>query len=317
MSILLRPQTHVTAPPSVASILLIGANGMLGRAWRDLLERSGIPYVAPNRDQLNLSNSDSLKRWLANRFEWVVNCAAYTNVDAAESDRVAAERINADACGFIAELCDWNDSKLLHYSTDYVFNGQEQKPYAVDHPVSPINHYGYSKALGEQRIVDSGCQHLIVRSSWLHAPHGRNFLRTMLQLMQSRDFVRVVTDQVGRPTCVHQLAKTSFALMQMDASGFFHIADRGTCSWYEFALAIRDASGLECDVQSCSTDEFRRAARRPAYSVLDLSRTESIVGELPHWKRTVEDSVRMQRNPSTSLSSPAPRPTVGQSISKG
>ena len=296
----------MTAPPrqdpqcsplgDIAPILLIGATGMLGRAWQRVLQSpagtSAIPHDCPPRQELDLADLSTLDRCVTDRYHTVINCSAYTDVDGAETDSDLATRINGDAVGALAQRCAKTGAKLVHYSTDYVFNGQSDTPYRTDQQRDPINAYGRSKAAGEQAIEAAKGQHLIIRTSWLYAPWGNNFVKTMLQLTQTRDQIRVVNDQRGRPTDVTQLAANTAALLEHDANGIFHVTDGGECTWYDFACEIVKLSGNPCQVDPCASDEFPRPAPRPAYSVLDLTQTESIIGAIDPWKKNLASTIK-------------------------
>lgn len=270
-----------------APFLLLGGSGMLGRAWQRLLQRDGLPYVAPSEEQCNLALADSVANTFDRPFRAVINCAAFTNVDGCETDEAAAERVNGRAVGILAQQCAKRNVTLLHYSTDYVFDGRSQKPYAVDHPRRPINAYGRSKALGEELVEQADCEHLILRTSWLYAPWGTNFVHTIVRLAAERSSLRVVDDQRGRPTSAESLAENSLRLLDLGARGTFHVTDGGECTWYEFAREIVALSGAACRVEPCTTVEFPRPAARPAYSVLDLSAAEALLGPLPDWRRNL------------------------------
>jgi dTDP-4-dehydrorhamnose reductase len=167
---------------------------------------------------------------------------------------------------------------MVHFSTDYVFDGKASTPYAVDHPLCPVNAYGRSKAAGELALRASGAEHLIVRTSWLYAPWGENFVRTILRLCEQRDEIAVVGDQRGRPTSATYLARRSLESLHAGARGTYHVTDGGECTWYELACAIRELSGATCHVRPCTSNEFPRPAPRPKFSVLDLGSTEALLG---------------------------------------
>jgi dTDP-4-dehydrorhamnose reductase len=265
-------------------ILLIGAGGMLARAWSQLLQTRGLSFEAVDRQRLDLRRMGDLDELLTRRHAMVINCAGYTDVDGAEAHTETAMQINGHAPGELANRCAQTGSILVHYSTDYVFNGRAGRPYRIDDPIEPLNAYGRSKALGERLIRESGCQHLVVRTSWLYAPWGRNFVRTIARLVEARQEVRVVNDQVGRPTSAEHLAATSLTLAQRGAAGTFHVTDGGQCNWHELAAEVARLRGSTCRVLPCTTAEYPRPAARPAYSVLDLSRTEAVAGEMPPWR---------------------------------
>ena len=270
-------------------VVVIGADGMLGRCWAELLTSRGIDHLATTLDELDITDQSALDRFVTPGTQWVVNCAAYTLVDAAEENENLANEVNGHAVGRMAERCKDIGAKLLHYSTDYVFDGTATEPYPTDHPRRPVNAYGRSKALGEELIEDSGVEHLLVRSSWLYAPWAKNFVLTIRELAQSRDELRVVHDQRGRPTDSRRLAEVSLDLADRGSRGVFHVTDGGECSWFELAALIAHVVNPDCRVEPCTSDEFPRPAPRPAYSVLDVSTTENIVGPLIPWEDRVRD----------------------------
>jgi dTDP-4-dehydrorhamnose reductase len=265
-------------------LLLIGAGGMLGRQWQALLRREAIAFDAPQRSQLDLANPATLDTAINPRHRVVVNCAAYTQVDKAETEEDAARLINATGVAALARRCAAVGALLVHYSTDYVFNGVSDSPYAIDHRIDPINAYGRTKAEGEAAIRAAGCRHLILRTSWLYAPWGTNFVRTIAKLVRTKESIRVVDDQRGRPTSCATLAESTLALLRAGADGTLHVTDGGECTWHGFAAEIGRQLAAPCRVDPCTTAEFPRPAKRPAYSVLDLGPTEAIIGRLPHWK---------------------------------
>lgn len=270
--------------------LVLGANGQLGRALVETLSGTGQAVTGLGRSQADLSHPDSLRLPLADATA-VINCAAYTNVDQAEQEEELATRINGDAVGRLAELCHDAKVPLLHFSTDYVFDGRSTEPYRVDQVRSPINAYGRSKARGEQLLEGSGADYLLVRTSWVYAPWGQNFLRTMARLMNEHPLLKVVDDQRGRPTHVKGLAARSLALLDRGARGTFHITDGGQCSWFGFARAIADALSTECAIEPCTTADFPRPAPRPAYSVLDTSAADEALGPPTHYRDWVSKTV--------------------------
>ncbi len=267
--------------------VVIGAAGMLGRAWCALLGERGHEFVALDRDEVDITDAASVGAAVPRMCRAIINCAAYTNVDGAETDEAAATKLNGDAVAHLAARAKAGGATLIHYSTDYVFNGQATEPYPTDTPHDPVNAYGRSKAAGERALWESGADHLLIRTSWLYAPWGNNFVRTMLRLTAERDELSVVDDQRGRPTSAEHLAATSLALLDAEGRGTFHVTDGGACTWHGFTVEIAQQAGHTCAVKPCTTDQFPRPAKRPAYSVLDLGRTESLVGPMPDWKQNL------------------------------
>jgi len=264
---------------------IIGCRGMLGRAFDERLADA----ARFDRDDLDITDRDAVNAKLTDDHAVVVNCAAYTDVDGAEAHEAEAMKLNADAVALLAERCRAIDALLVHYSTDYVFDGQANEPYPVDHPRDPVNAYGRTKLAGEQALEASGARYLLIRTSWLYAPWAKNFVRTMVRLGGERDRLRVVNDQRGRPTSAEHLADVSLKLADAGQTGTFHVTDGGECTWFEFAAAIVGATNPDCRVEPCTTDEFPTPAERPAYSVLDLSKTEAALGPMPMWRNNLTD----------------------------
>jgi dTDP-4-dehydrorhamnose reductase len=295
-------------------ILLLGANGQLGRALLQPLAALG-EVVAATRDGrladgracLSADLADPVS--LANGLETaaasvVVNAAAYTAVDRAEDEAQLAERINHHAVAEIASWCAVRRARLVHYSTDYVFDGRAHEPYREDDATGPLGVYGRTKLAGEDAVRASGCMHLILRTAWVYAAHGHNFLGTMLRLAAERDEVRVVADQVGTPTPARLIAATTAEVLARapadpgHCDGTFHLTAAGHCSWYEFAAAIfaeAQAAGIlerVPRVVPITTADYPTRARRPAWSVLDCQRLERRFRlHLPAWRDALREVV--------------------------
>jgi dTDP-4-dehydrorhamnose reductase len=274
-----------------APILLVGDRGMLGRAFRELLDGSARAYQGFDLPDFDASEPARVAAVFCKPWSALVNCAAYTNVDGAETNEQAAMRGNATAPRVLADACKRAGIPLVHFSTDYVFAGNAERPYPVDAPLQPLGAYGRTKAAGEDAIRASGVQHLIVRTSWLYAPWANNFVRTMAKLTRDKPSLKVVHDQRGRPTSAEHLAKTALALLDRGASGTFHVTDGGECTWYEFTVAIAQKLGRTCTIEPCTTAEFPRPAPRPAYSVLDLGKTEALLGPMPGWRENLASAL--------------------------
>ncbi|MEL6795615.1 MAG: dTDP-4-dehydrorhamnose reductase [Planctomycetota bacterium] len=266
-------------------VLVIGGDGMLGRAVCAALQGAGVSFARPTVEQLDLTSRGSIGGAVAaGPWKTVINCAAYTDVDGAESDEKSAHAVNANGPAMLAEACAESGARLVHISTDYVFSGKADRPYKVDDPVMPSSVYGKTKLAGEEAVVQASRRNIVVRTSWLYAPWAKSFVRTMAMLTRDKDSLKVVDDQRGTPTSAEHLAGVIVSLLRGDARGVFHGTDGGECTWFEYACAIRDGLGHACDVQPCRTDEFPRPAPRPAYSVLDVSGTEEVVGPMPGWR---------------------------------
>lgn len=284
-----RVEEHRPAPKRV---LVLGSTGMVGRAWCELLTQRGIDFRAMHRPEFDLSNPESIQASVQGEYDLVVNAAAWTDVDGAETDEPGANQANAYAVEQIAKSCAQINATLISYSTDYVFDGCAHSPYAIDAPIEPINAYGRSKALGESLLREASDQHILIRTSWVHAPWGKNFVLTMRSLMTDRHELQVVHDQRGRPSSAISVATGSLSLYTHGALGTWHLTDAGECTWHGLASEIRDVLGAECDVHPCSSDAFPRPAKRPAYSTLDIQATGSLIGSLPDWKQGVRDSLK-------------------------
>ncbi len=291
-----QPRPSTASPPSLRrQVVVVGAKGMLGSTWRAALERTPLadpadPTAPPlaNRfldlPDFDLRSEERVAQAIDERAALVINCAGYTDVDAAELNPDAAFEINARAVESLARRCAQTGALLVHYSTDYVFDGQRDTPYPADHPVNPLNNYGRSKAAGEAAVLASGAAALLIRTSWLFAPTGRNFVRTIADLCKRRSALRVVDDQRGRPTSTAHLVDATRKLLEAGARGLFHVSLQGQCSWFEYAKEIVLSENAGCVVEPCSSDEYPLPAPRPRYSALDLSATEALIGPAPHWK---------------------------------
>jgi dTDP-4-dehydrorhamnose reductase len=245
---------------------------MLGQ---DIVRAAGGDVAALTRADLDVTNADAASELLAG--STVINCAAYTDVDGAESDPDAAHAVNAEGARNVAHAAE----RVLYLSSDYVFDGSKGEPYVESDAVAPLSTYGDSKAAGERATAEANPNHLIVRSSWLFGRGGKNFVGTMLALGRAHEELRVVDDQVGRPTFTGHLAEALLTLARGEERGVLHVAGGNSCSWFEFAREIFVRAGIQADLQPCATDEFPRPARRPAYSVLGSERGAPA---LPAWQ---------------------------------
>ena len=267
-------------------LLVTGAAGMLGREVVAAAQRLGHEVAAWDLPECDLTDAGATLAAIR-RLEprAVVNCAAYTNVDAAEADEATAMLVNGDAAGNVARACAAAGARLVHVSTDYVFDGTKREPWIESDATSPLGAYGRSKLHGEDLVRAELPDHAIVRTAWLFGPHGPNFVSTMLRLAAERDEVQVVTDQVGSPTFAGHLAPALVDMAERTDTGIFHGAGSGSCSWYELALEAYDAAGVACRVLPTTAEQFARPAPRPAYSVLGSEREHPIT--LPPWQEGV------------------------------
>lgn len=277
-------------------ILITGANGMLGRAFAHELGLRGIAFCGLTRDQLDVADARAVSA-AVRQGDCVLNCAAYTGVDAAESEPERAYRVNAVGPGLLAEACETRRALLVHFSTDYVFDGEGSVPYATGSLPRPVNVYGHSKLRGEQHVLGSQCAQLLIRTSWLYAAWGSNFVLAMARLLRERELVRVVDDQRGTPTSAHWLARATLRLLQLEQRGLFHVTDGGECSRFQLACSIKSLLRASAVVEACSSVDFPTPAKRPRYSVLDVTETESWLGRCPHFEANLAQVLRTFADP--------------------
>jgi dTDP-4-dehydrorhamnose reductase len=289
-----------SSPQNPGPILLIGGSGMLGRAFRQLFDVQRVPYAAPTHADLDITSNTHLDKWVSDRRPIVVNASAWTDVDGAEANEAAATRANADAVGELLSRCIAVNALLVHYSTDYVFKGTGT-PLPTDGPKDPVNAYGRSKAVGEallEKLDPQAKNHVLIRTSWLYAPWGKNFVRTIAGAARTRPALKVVNDQHGRPTSSEHLAAATLALIRAgnrrfefsspQAPGAWHITDGGQCTWFDFATRIAQFANPACKVEPCGSDAFPRPAKRPAYSVMDINRSQGLLGAFPSWESNLD-----------------------------
>jgi len=260
---------------------------MLGQAVATAATRLGHDVIALSRAELDVTDAEHVRRVIAAAEpRAIVNCAAWTDVDAAETAEAAATAVNGQGAGNVARAAAETGARLVHVSTDYVFDGAKSVPWVESDPVAPIGAYGRSKLVGEELVAAAGGEHAIARSAWLFGAGGRNFVDTMLALGVDRDEVSVVTDQVGSPTWTGHLAEALVELAERRGDvGIFHAAAAGACSWYDLAVEVFDRAGVRCRVLPTTAERFARAARRPAYSVLGTERDATPA--LPPWQQGV------------------------------
>ena len=309
-------------------ILVTGANGQLGMSLRVILsEAKDLPVVytdvtdAPGVQTVHLDITDAAAvraMVAAEKVDTIINCAAYTNVDAAEDNPELAELLNATAVGILAEAMKEVDGLLVHISTDYVFGGDPYNtPCTEDQKGTPTGAYGISKLHGEQAILASGVRHIIIRTGWLYSEYGKNFVKTMLKLTAERPQLSVVFDQVGTPTYAGDLAAAIVAMLdpsspaapqddnnghpastchpeRSEGSGIYNYSNEGVCSWYDFAKMIAEYAGhTSCEIRPCHSDEFPSKVHRPSYSVLDKTKIKNTFGlQIPYWTESLKKCIQ-------------------------
>jgi dTDP-4-dehydrorhamnose reductase len=279
-------------------ILLLGSNGQVGHELRASLQGLG-DVVAPDRGALDLANLAHLRDSVrATRPGLIVNAAAYTAVERAETDAAMAFRINAEAPAMLAETAREIGACMVHYSTDYVFDGAKGSPYIEDDMPAPLNVYGRSKLAGEQAVAAAGIDHLILRTSWVYGMRGNNFLLTMLKLARERGTVRVVDDQFGTPTWSRIIALCTTHMLEesraagsgwwSEHGGLYHLSCSGQTSWHGFAQAIMEAANVECEVRAIATSDYPSRVQRPRNSTLCCDKFASRFFALPNWREALK-----------------------------
>jgi len=283
-------------------IWLIGNKGMLGTELSILLKNEELPFIGTDKE-IDITNPNSLKDFvLTQTFNWIINCAAYTAVEKAEDDVDICKKLNTFGAGNIADCAKIINAKLIHISTDYVFNGQGNKPHLEEDATDPIGVYGMTKRDGEIAVQENNPDSYIIRTAWLYGKHGNNFVHTMLRLMNERDEVKVVNDQWGSPTWTFDLAETIITLIKTVDSGksisfgIYHFTNEGIISWFDFAKEIykqgREQGRItkECSVKPCTSAEYPAKVKRPAYSVLDKSKIKTALEiEIPAWDKSLKE----------------------------
>lgn len=293
------------------NILVTGANGQLGNEMRIISRESSDKYIFTDVNQvegvettfLDITDLEAVRKCVAvNDVNAIVNCAAYTNVDAAETNEALAEKLNADAPENLAIAMKEVDGLLVQISTDYVFG---KEPYNVpckeDQKGTPTGVYGMTKLHGEQKIIETGCKHVIIRTAWLYSEFGKNFCKTMMNLTATKPQLKVVFDQVGTPTYALDLANAiAVVLEKFDGtqSGVYHYSNEGVCSWFDFTKMIAEYNGTtDCDIQPCYSCDFPSPVTRPSYSVLDKSKIKETFGiKVPYWTDSLKKCISNLKN---------------------
>lgn len=280
------------------NVLVTGGNGQLGMSLRNVAPSWIYTDVSegPDTEYLDITDLEAVRNMVSSRgIEAIVNCAAYTNVDAAEDNPALAELLNAKAVENLALAMKESGGVLVHISTDYVFG---KEPYNVpcreDQTGTPTGVYGLTKLHGEQAIQRSGCRYAIIRTAWLYSEYGRNFVKTMLNLTATRPTLKVVFDQVGTPTYAGDLAMVIVKMLESGKEGIYHFSNEGVCSWYDFTKMIAEYAGNQaCDIQPCHSDEFPSKVHRPSYSVLDKTKIKEALGiQIPYWTDSLKRCVK-------------------------
>jgi len=287
-------------------ILITGANGQLGTELRRLSTfHSGFEFLFATKEDLPIDKPWSIN-YFFNRYQpqYCINCAAYTAVDKAESERELAFKINSEAVGMLADACRKQETAFIHISSDYVFDGMTKTAYTEKSPKNPVGVYGLSKSEGEALALENNQRTIIIRSSWVYSAFGKNFVKTMLSLMNEKSEINVVNDQWGSPTYAADLAETILQVISstvkkssLDIWGIYNYCNEGIITWYEFANAIKELSGLNCKINAVSSEQYPTAAKRPAYSVLDTTKIQKTFNiQLKNWKESLAVCLRQIEN---------------------
>ena len=277
------------------NILVIGASGQLGQELQVAVEGSAQHYTFASRSELDVTDQLAIRHFVQDHhIDTIINCSAYTAVDRAEDEPEEADRINHQAVAALAALAKAQGLYLIHISTDYVFAGDSHRPITEEETPRPQSVYGRTKLLGEDAIRRTGGRALILRTSWLYSTYGANFLKTMCRLMQERQELSIVFDQIGTPTYARDLARFIVSYLEQDKGtrqeGTYHFSDEGVASWYDFAEAIRHRMGYSCQLHPIRSEQYPTKATRPSYSVLDKAKLKRDFGIiLPHWQTSLED----------------------------
>ncbi len=277
----------------MTTILVTGADGQLGMELRDIAPtEDNYRFIFTNRSQLDITDEAATGRFFdENNIDYCINCAAYTAVDKAEEEEKLSMQINGESVGKLAKVCTRHDSKLIHISTDYVFDGNAALPYKVNHKTNPVNYYGQTKLVGEQLAMQYNSEAIIIRTSWVYSRYGKNFVKSMLRLMEEKQSLSIVNDQHGSPTYAADLAAAILHIIKYPEwqSGIYHYCNNGETTWYNFAVAIKEIAGKSCDLLAIPTSQFPTLATRPTFSALDNNRLKKRYDvNIPDW----EDSLR-------------------------
>jgi len=273
-------------------ILVTGSNGQLGSEFKYLSPDLGtIEFVFTDIEELDITSKEAVTSYFQdNKFNFCINCAAYTAVDKAEEDRASAKLVNETAVVILAEVTKKFDVKFIHISTDFVFSGSKNTPYLELDSPDPINFYGKSKLKGESLALAINRKSVVIRTSWLYSSFGNNFVKTMLKLSETKDELGVIIDQVGTPTYARDLAEVVLKVIQSDKfiSGVYHYSNEGVASWYDFAQAIFDENNINIKVNPIPTEQYPTPAKRPVFSVMNKTKIKETFGiEIPHWRKSL------------------------------
>lgn len=293
------------------SVLVTGAKGQLGSEIREIVEtpETGFEkykFIFIDKEELDLKDNEKIKEFFnSNKFDYIVNCAAYNAVDKAENDKENAKEINTGAVENIAVISKEQNSRLIHISSDYVFDGKSCKPYKETDPANPLNVYGKTKLESENRIIKSRADSIIIRTSWMYSFHGQNFVKKIRQMAEKKDILNIIYDQIGTPTYARDLAEVILGIMfpgdkdlfKKNTARIYHYSNEGVASWYDFAKAVVELSGFQCEINPVKKEDYPLPAERPYYSVLDKEKIKKDLNmKIPYWRDSLKNCMERLNN---------------------
>ena len=276
------------------NVWVTGSEGQLGRKIKNNANQTGINFLFTTKGKVDLTIKNQIKSFIKiNKINLIINCAAYTDVEGAEQNSNLAYDINSNAVLNLVEYCKEFDCKLIHFSTDFIFNSDLNKPINENKIPNPVCVYAKSKYLGEKHIFNSSINSIIIRTSWVYSEYGKNFLKTIIKISREKKDISVVNDQIGTPTYANDLAKICILFIRrhqgIKGQNIFNYSNLGECSWYDFALEIKKNANLKCNIKPIKTKDFYSLAKRPKYSVLDKDKIKSELGiKIPFWKDSLK-----------------------------
>ncbi len=279
------------------AVLVTGANGQLGSEIKYLSQFHNLSFIFTDIDELDITCIDDVRAFFSShKIDYVINCAAYTAVDKAEEEKELADLVNHTAARNLAVISKEFKAKLIHISTDFVFDGKSSIPYTERDKTNPVSVYGATKLAGEKAVLKYGREIIIIRTSWLYSSYGTNFVKTMIRLSKERDSLGIVSDQIGTPTYARDLAETILHIINSGhfQSGIYHYSNEGAASWYDFAKAIVETAGIKCNIYPIETSQYPTPAKRPPYSLLNKAKIKNVYAiNIPDWKNSLEKCINL------------------------
>jgi dTDP-4-dehydrorhamnose reductase len=280
-------------------VLITGCNGQLGSSIKELANNYNFEFEYTDKEELDIIDIEALDRFFRNnKKDFIINCAAYTSVDNAESDYENAMRLNCLAAANLALMSNKYNSKLIHISTDFVFDGAKNTPYTEEDKANPLSVYGESKLAGEETVFQNSNSAIIIRTSWLYSNYGHNFVKTILKYAREKGSLKVVYDQIGAPTYAKDLAKAVLDMLlkiEFNKKILYHYSNEGVASWYDFAKAIVELSNIDCKVEAIETKDYPTPAKRPHYSVMNKSKIKDEFSlDIPYWRDSLKECLNQK-----------------------